>query len=361
MLAMQKTINRLLAELEAERIENARFRRMMEDLLYNLEDENMPAVSSRIREGERSIGLLVEDGAVRGSVLVEAINGTSAVTIDADKINLDGRMIVETINGTSGVTINADRVAFDADSIDLDGKVIVQTINDTSGVTIDADRVDLDGRLIGDTINGTSGVTINADHVAFDADDIDLDGKVIVQTINEASGVSIRADKIDLNGAVTANENFVIHEDGSVACKALSLTGGAIHLPDPGDGTAVLRVETENASGGVTVFADRIAFDGQFVPGWVQEGDLSLEQLRMASEVEDGTGVTAKEAVYVRPSALRLTYQEVSGNQAGAESEGTYTARGITLPYLRKNPVAKAAGMIPLYIDKYGRLCAVSE
>ena len=147
MLGLQKTIERLCRELEAERVENARFRRMMEDLLYNLEEENMPQVSRRIREGEGNLALLVEDGKVRGSVLIEAINGASAVTIDADRINL--------------------------------------------------------------------------------------------------------------NGAVTANENFKINKDGSVACRALSLSGGEILLPDPGDGTAVLRVETADAAGGVTVYADR--------------------------------------------------------------------------------------------------------
>ena len=66
MLGMQKTIERLVRELEAERVENARFRRMMEDLLYNLEEENMPSVGTRLQRDEQSIGLLVEDGRVRG-------------------------------------------------------------------------------------------------------------------------------------------------------------------------------------------------------------------------------------------------------------------------------------------------------
>ena len=385
MFAMQKMIDKLLSELEAERIENARFRRTMEDILYNLEEENMPAVSSRIREGEHSIGLLVEDGAVRGNVLIEAINGASAVTIDADKINLDGKLIVETINNTSGVTIDADKISLEADSIDLngklivdtingatdvtinadkvdlDGKLIVESINDASAVTIDADKINLDGKLIVDSINGTSGVTINADKIKLDATSIDLDGAVIVDTINDTTGVSINADKIDLNGAVTANSNFAIAKDGSVSCKALSVTGGEILLPDPADGTAVLRVVAKDESGGVTIFADRIAFDGSFLPGWKQEGSFSLEQLMMKNEVEDGTGTTTAECSYVRPGSLRLTRQDTVSGVSGNLDQATYSARGVTIPYLHSHPVAKAAGMMPLYIDSYGRVCAVQE
>ena len=133
MFAMQKMIDKLVSELEAERVENARFRRMMEDILYNLEEDNMPTVSTRIREDEKSLGLLVEDGNVRGNVLVEAINGTSAVTIGADKIDLDGSLIVDKINDTTSVSIKADK-------IELDGKLIVDTINETSDVTINSTR-----------------------------------------------------------------------------------------------------------------------------------------------------------------------------------------------------------------------------
>lgn len=330
MFALQKTIERLVRELEAERVESARFRRMMEDTLYNLEEENMPTVSTRIREGEKSIGLLVEDGHVRGSVLVEAINGASAVTIDADKIDLDGKLIVDSINNASGVSIHADKIELDADSIDLDGKVIIDSINENDSVSIHADK-------------------------------IDLDGKLIVETINDSASVTIDASRINLNGAVTANQNFVIHENGSVSCKALSVTGGEILLPDPEDGSPVLRVESQDASGGVTVFADRIAFDGSFFPGWKQEGTLSLEQLMITNEVVDENGVTVKSGVFVAPDALRLTRQEVAGGQAGPLDEAGYTARGIRIPYLRENPKTRTADMLPLYIDKYGRLCAVAE
>lgn len=53
----------------------------------------------------------------------------------------------------------------------------------------------------------------------------------IISKINQsAESVSINASKISLNGAVTANSNFKINEDGSAETKALKITGGSLTI-----------------------------------------------------------------------------------------------------------------------------------
>ena len=53
----------------------------------------------------------------------------------------------------------------------------------------------------------------------------------IISKINQsAEAISIKADKINLNGAVTANENFKIKSDGSMEAKNGTFTGGNISL-----------------------------------------------------------------------------------------------------------------------------------
>jgi len=93
----------------------ARLRRTFEDLIYNLDTENMPEVAALIAsyreesreafasvsaradaQGERLSLLVGEDGEVDGSVIVSAINGQSEVSIDADRIDLNGAV---TANG----------------------------------------------------------------------------------------------------------------------------------------------------------------------------------------------------------------------------------------------------------------------
>lgn len=49
----------LLSQIEAQRIENARFRRKVEDLLYNLDGENMPTVEKRLSAVEKLLADLV--------------------------------------------------------------------------------------------------------------------------------------------------------------------------------------------------------------------------------------------------------------------------------------------------------------
>ena len=295
MLALQKRLDALCRELEAERVENAKLRRTLEDVLYNLEEDNMPAVAARLTRGEKSIGLLVEDGEVRGRVLVEAINGASGVTIEADKIDLGGTLIVERINRTSAVAINADK--------------------------------------------------------------INMGGALIVEKINGEGAVQIKADRIDLNGAVTANENFCIHEDGSASCKALSVTGGSISLPDPGDGRAVLAVHTADEAGGVTVYADHIAFAGRFIPGWDQQASMSLSGLSLTNEVEQADGSVSRMGGHYRPGEIALSWQT---NDSPAD-ELEITPRYIRMPFLSTHPVAKTSGMRPVYIGEDGRLHAVLE
>lgn len=52
---MTDELSTLRRELAALRTENARLRRRMEDLLYNLDAENMPTVDARIRAIEEKL------------------------------------------------------------------------------------------------------------------------------------------------------------------------------------------------------------------------------------------------------------------------------------------------------------------
>lgn len=83
----------------------------------------------------------------------------------------------------------------------------------------------------------------------------------VISRINQSSeAVSINAGKINLNGAVTANQNFKILSDGSMEAKNGTFTGGLINLQDNGSalGTAALAVKSDDfksnyTSAGMTV------------------------------------------------------------------------------------------------------------
>lgn len=83
----------------------------------------------------------------------------------------------------------------------------------------------------------------------------------IISKINQSSeSVSISAGKINLNGAVTANQYFKINTDGSMEARNGTFTGGTIELKDNGSatGSTCLVVKSDNfksnfSSTGMTV------------------------------------------------------------------------------------------------------------
>ena len=246
----REEINALRRELAATRIENARFRRTMEDLLYNLEAENMPTVDERISASEKKISLVVgEEGGVRGSVLVEAINGSS--------------------------------------------------------------------------------------------------------------GVSIAADRINLNGAVTANENFRIYEDGSVSCREMEITGGHISLPDDGTGKAIIEVYSNDLGGAITVYANRISIEGEPIPGaYLQSSDFGCERVGFHREVTAGDGCVTVRDTSLSAEALVCRTTRKQGDTLLSEEQVRLSPTELAHPYIYKNPVSSTEGLRPLYIDENGKIRA---
>ena len=98
--------------------------------------------------------------------------------------------------------------------VDVNG--VISSINQSAEeITINANRVALNGDTIIDAINGAEGT------VVINANKTNLTGDVIIDTINNGTGnFSIDANKINLNGVVTANNNFKIDTDGSMQATA---------------------------------------------------------------------------------------------------------------------------------------------
>lgn len=66
--------------------------------------------------------------------------------------------------------------------------------------------------------------------------------KVISEINQSAEAVSINANKINLNGVVTANENFKILEDGTMKCKDAEIIGGTFNVQTDSSGEDVIDI-----------------------------------------------------------------------------------------------------------------------
>ena len=77
--------------------------------IYGTTVNSLAAISQKTDENGASIGMVVQDGEVQGSVLVNAINDRSTILINADKIGINGTAIF-TDKGTGSTTISGDYV-----------------------------------------------------------------------------------------------------------------------------------------------------------------------------------------------------------------------------------------------------------
>lgn len=97
------SLTEALSALESARVENARLRRTLLDLLYNLDEENMPAVSARIKATEEKLkaeseglSLLLstdEEGGlhINGQALLAAIEALGASLSSLTVASEDGK------------------------------------------------------------------------------------------------------------------------------------------------------------------------------------------------------------------------------------------------------------------------------
>ena len=98
-MAEKDELKAALYALESERVESVRLRRRLLDMLYNLDEENMPAVIERIRTAERTLAeqngklalFLSEDGtALSPDAIVDAINEAGGLSLLLGALTLTG-------------------------------------------------------------------------------------------------------------------------------------------------------------------------------------------------------------------------------------------------------------------------------
>lgn len=105
-------------------------------------------------------------------------------------------------------------------------KILNYTAEITAKYAIKNDYTD----IFATKVEMNSSITQTADEINLEVRKKVDENEVISKINQSAEAISINADKINLNGAVTANENFKIKTDGSMEAKNGTFTGGNISL-----------------------------------------------------------------------------------------------------------------------------------
>ena len=103
------------------------------------------------------------------------------------------------------------------------------------------------------------------------------------------SEVKISADAISLEGAVTANENFVIDETGKMHCKDAEIVGGTIKIETSNEqqnsiilNTKLFGTETKNS---ISSYGLRCQLDTQ--TGYMTAGELNNNEFILANRTDE--------------------------------------------------------------------------
>lgn len=78
--------------------------------VYDYDSSSTAGLVSTVLDNQANVGMIVDSNGVRGSVVVEAINGQSQATISADKVNLNGYVTINSLKSGGSTEIDGSRI-----------------------------------------------------------------------------------------------------------------------------------------------------------------------------------------------------------------------------------------------------------
>lgn len=226
---MANNLQEIYEELQKLREENTKFRRLYEDTIYNLDEDNFPGFKKVIRavnETYENIAQIQGQVTSQGAMISQIVS--SRVEDDETVYEANASFIIAAINGQSTAKIKADL-------IEMTGTTVFLTARDV----------------------GASGTTtIHGDRVRL--------GSLISNNYKEVGGNVTAGMKIDLNNGTITSKNFKLDSSGNVSMTGIiNATAGVI-----GSGVSFpWIVGTNPATGYASIWSLKSARDLNYLPG----------------------------------------------------------------------------------------------
>ena len=226
---MANNLQEIYEELQKLREENTKFRRLYEDTIYNLDEDNFPGFKKVIRavnETYENIAQIQGQVTSQGAMISQIVS--SRVEDGETVYEANASFIIAAINGQSTAKIKADL-------IEMTGTTVFLTPRDVGA-------------------NGTT--TIHGDRVRL--------GSLISNNYEEVDGVVTAGMKIDLNNGTITSKNFKLDSSGNVSITGIiNATTGVI-----GSGVSYpWIVGTNPLTGYASIWNGKQARDLNYVPG----------------------------------------------------------------------------------------------
>lgn len=204
---IKKKLDELTKTVKKQNDEQIKFRRAYEDQINNLDEDNIPKLSSVIetntKNGQAIAAVVSSDGAggykADASLILQSINGQSSATLRADKVDFNA--------GT--YTVGADHISLAGKTINMTGDNIKITstnfnVDRTGKATMNA-AVIKKGCILGSDITAGAGIQIGSTYQFDSTSGKSSDVKIYVSEtpdgVGYSKGIEIRAN--DTGGNIT--------------------------------------------------------------------------------------------------------------------------------------------------------------
>lgn len=204
---IKKKLDELTKTVKKQNDEQIKFRRAYEDQINNLDEDNIPKLSSVIetntKNGQAIAAVVSSDGAggykADASLILQSINGQSSATLRADKVDFNA--------GT--YTVGADHISLAGKTINMTGdniKIASTNFNvDRTGKATMNAAVIKKGCILGSDITSGAGIQIGSTYQFDSTSGKSSDVKIYVSEtpdgVGYSKGIEIRAN--DTGGNIT--------------------------------------------------------------------------------------------------------------------------------------------------------------
>lgn len=274
--AIKKKLDELTKTVKKQNDEQIKFRRAYEDQINNLDEDNIPKLSSVIetntKNGQAIAAVVSSDGAggykANASLILQSINGQSSATLRADKIDF-----------TAGTyTVGADHISLAGKTINMTGdniKIASTNFNvDRTGKATMNAAVIKKGCILGSDITSGAGIQIGSTYQFDSTSGKSSDVKIYVSEtpdgVGYSKGIEIRAN--DTGGNITdprSGSLVVNSQELALTTLAGEASQGISYTANLGSSDAYIGIEKYN-NGTTTALVLRVGNTGI----WITNGAI---------------------------------------------------------------------------------------
>ena len=271
---IKKKLDELTKTVKKQNDEQIKFRRAYEDQINNLDEDNIPKLSSVIetntKNGQAIAAVVSSDGAggykADASLILQSINGQSSATLRADKVDFNA--------GT--YTVGADHISLAGKTINMTGdniKIASTNFNvDRTGKATMNAAVIKKGCILGSDIDTGAGIQIGSTY-DFGQGGKSSDVKIYVSETEDgvgySKGIEIRANDTGGNITEPRSGSLVVNSQEMALTTLAGEASQGISFASLGSSDAYIGIEKYN-NGATTALVIRVGNTGI----WINDGAI---------------------------------------------------------------------------------------